>query len=80
MSPSVYSRTFRKAAELAGGQKQLARQLRVPLAELEKWIADEDVPPMPIFLRAVDLVLEETSPGAADPGEPPAPRDCAARL
>jgi hypothetical protein len=80
MSPSVYSRTFVKAAELAGGHKQLARQLRVPLAELEKWIADQDVPPMPIFLRAVDLVLEETSPGPGEPGEPPAPRDCAARL
>jgi hypothetical protein len=80
MSSSVYSRTLRKAAELAGGHKQLARQLRVPLAELEKWIAEKDVPPMPIFLRAVDLVLEETAPGSSDPGEPPAPRDCAARI
>ena len=79
MPTSVYSRTLQKAAEVAGGQKKLARLLRVPLAELEKWIGDKDEPPMAVFLKAVDLVLDDTtSPGAgSDPGEPPAPRDCA---
>jgi hypothetical protein len=78
MPASVYSRTLQKAAELAGGQKTLARLLRVPLAELEKWIADKDQPPTIIFLRAVDLVLDETAPPGAgsEPGEPSPPRDC----
>ena len=58
MPTSVYSRTLQKAAETAGGQKKLARLLRVPLAELEKWIADKDKPPMAVFLKAVDLVLD----------------------
>jgi len=81
MSASVYSRTLQKAAELAGGQKKLAHVLRVPLADLQKWIADKDEPPMAIFLKAVDLVLDETSPsGASEPGDPPSPRDCAAFL
>lgn len=79
MPTSVYSRTLQKAAETAGGRKRLARLLRVPLAELEKWIADKDEPPMVIFLKAVDLVLEQaTSSGASEPGDPPPPRDCAA--
>jgi hypothetical protein len=79
MASSVYSRTFQKAAELAGGQKKLARHLRVPLADLQNWIADKDVPPMASFLRAVDLVLDETSsPSASEAGDPPAPRDCGA--
>jgi hypothetical protein len=79
MASSVYSRTFQKAAELAGGNKKLAHQLRVPLADLEKWIADKDVPPMAIFLKAVDLVLDQTSsPPASEAGDPPAPRDCGA--
>jgi hypothetical protein len=79
MSSSVYSRTFQKAAELAGGQKKLARYLRVPLSDLEKWIAGKDAPPMASFLRAVDLVLDETpSPSGSEAGDPPAPRDCAA--
>jgi len=79
MAPSVYSRTLQKAAEAAGGQKKLARLLRVPIAELEKWIGDKDEPPMSIFLKAVDLVLDDTTSSGAgsDPGEPPAPRDCA---
>ena len=81
MPTSVYSRTLQKAAESAGGQKKLARLLRVPLGELEKWIGDKDEPPMAVFLKAVDLVLDDTTPAAgADPGEPPAPRDCARPL
>jgi len=82
MASSVYSRTLQRAAETAGGQKKLARQLRVPLGELEKWIADKDEPPMAVFLKAVDLVLGETTSSGAgsDPGEPPAPRDCARPL
>ena len=78
MATSVYSRTLQKAAEAAGGQKKLARVLRVPLAELEKWIADKDDPPMAVFLKAVDMVLDETTSSGAgsEPADPPAPKDC----
>ena len=71
---------MQKAAQLAGGQRKLARYLRVPISDLERWIAGKDEPPMQTFLKAVDLVLEETpSPVAgSEPGDPPAPRDCAA--
>ena len=79
MARSVYSRTFQKAAELSGGLKKLARELRVPIAELDKWIADKEAPPMSTFLMAVDFVLDETSPPpASDPADPPAAHDCAA--
>jgi hypothetical protein len=79
MVTKVYSRTFQKAAELCGGQKKLARQLRVPLADLEKWIAGGETPPTNVFLRAIDLVLDETpSPAAgSDPDDSAPPRDCA---
>lgn len=79
MPHSVYSRTFQKAAELAGGLKKLARELRVPIAEIEKWIADREAPPMPTFLKAVDFVLDETPPpSASEPADPPVAHDCAA--
>lgn len=79
MATSVYSRTLQKAAELAGGHKKLARYLRVPLGELEKWIAGQGAPPLATFLKAVDLVLDETAspPAGAEPTDPPTPRDCA---
>lgn len=87
MASSVYSRTLQKAAELIGSPRKLARHLRVPLAELEKWLAGVAVPPTGTFLKAVDLVIEETAApsggepsggGTSDPGEPPAPREGAA--
>lgn len=78
MVAKVYSRTLQKAVELSGGQKKLARYLRVPLADLEKWIAGADTPPINVFLRAVDFVLDETpSPAASAEPDEPAPRDCA---
>ena len=78
MAASIYSRTLQKAAELIGGQAKLGRHLRAPAAELQKWIDDKAVPPMGIFLRAVDLIIDETPPPVDSGGsdEPPAPRDC----
>ena len=76
----VYGRTFQKAAELLGGNKKLARLLRVPLRDLEKWIAGAAAPPLPIFLKAIDLVLDETAPpgGLSEPAEPEPPREFSA--
>jgi hypothetical protein len=77
----VYFRTLQKAADLLGGRKKLARHLRVPLGELESWMSGKEVPPIGVFLKAVDLVLDETAPpGDTDAGEPPAPQDCASPL
>jgi hypothetical protein len=79
VASTVYSRTLRKAAELIGGRAKLCRHLRVPMAKLEQWIDDKAVPPIAIFLRAVDVVVEDTAaPADSGPGEPPAPRDCSA--
>lgn len=57
---SVYSRTLQRAALLSGGAKMLARRLRVPLSDLQKWIAGQGQPPTQVFLSAVDLVLDTT--------------------
>ena len=76
MAASVYSRTFQKAAELIGGRAQLCRYLRVPANALQEWIDDRQIPPVGIFLKAVDYIIEETPvPGQSEPGDPPAPRD-----
>jgi hypothetical protein len=79
VTSSVYSRTLQKAAELLGSRQKLARHLRVPLTELEKWIAGAAVPPTGTFLKAVDVVIVETAPPSggepSNPDEPPEPRD-----
>lgn len=78
MASSVYSRALQKACDLLGGGKKLARLLRVPVSDLERWIADEAKPPLNVFLRVVDLIIDETgaAPDASsEPGEPPPPRE-----
>lgn len=77
MASSTYTRALKLAAELIGGQAKLRRHLRVPAADLQEWIEDRSVPPMAVFLRVVDLIIEETAPPAeSNPVDPPTPRDC----
>lgn len=62
---SLYQRTLSCALELAGSEKALARQLRVPLADLRAWLSGAEPPPRAVFLAAVDILV--------DPDEPVAP-------
>lgn len=78
MASSVYSRALQKAAELMGSYQKLSRYLQVPAADLQAWIDDKATPPVAIFLKVIDFILDETPPPAeSDAGDPPAPRDAA---
>jgi len=77
VTASVYSRALLRAAELMGGRDKLARALRVPKGELDKWIADDAKPPREVFLRVVDLILDGTAGEGSDTPESPPPRDAA---
>jgi DNA-binding transcriptional regulator YiaG len=76
---SVQSRALRKAAELAGGQKKLAERLGVSVADIEKWTAGKPATPREIFLRVVDLIIDDITPseGSSDPDGPPSSRSSA---
>jgi hypothetical protein len=79
VAASVYSRAVRKAAELLGGREKLSRTLQVPLAEIEKWIADKGKPPREMFLRVVDLIIDDNGVSdASAPADAPPAKDCAA--
>jgi hypothetical protein len=56
---TVHVRTLAKAAELLGGERALARYLRVPMPELFVWMRGASPLPDSVFLRAVDLVLDD---------------------
>ena len=76
VASSVYSRALQKAAELVGGREKLAQMLHVPRGDIDRWIADQTKPPREVFLRIVDLILDETTPAdARDPQEPPPTRE-----
>ncbi|HEY0548732.1 MAG TPA: hypothetical protein VGF13_03965 [Verrucomicrobiae bacterium] len=58
--PSIYTRTLQKAAERLGGERALARYLKVPMPDLFAWMRPGSIPPpAAVFLRAVDVVLDD---------------------
>lgn len=61
---------------MAGGRAELARTLQVPQADVDKWILGEKKPPRDVFLRVVDLLIEDSA-GTDPSGEPPVGRDAA---
>lgn len=57
---SVCNRIFHKAADIVGGERALARYLKVPQGELYAWMRPGAAPPpTAVFLSAVDLVLND---------------------
>jgi hypothetical protein len=55
--PALSAHAFNRALALVGSVKRLAHRLRVPVADLQAWLAGSDVPPFPVFLEAVDIIL-----------------------
>lgn len=71
MHASLRQRTLLRALEIVGDEATLARKLQVPSADLRAWLRATDVPPMAVFLAAVDIV--ESCIPAVDYGSGRAP-------
>jgi hypothetical protein len=67
---TTYRAALVRAAALLGGAVPLCHRLRVPMADLTRWLAGNGKPPMGIFLRVIDILLEESRKRAV----PPPPR------
>jgi hypothetical protein len=59
--------TLRRAAQIVGGEQQLAIQLRVTPSHLALWLRGVEPTPSHVFLRAVDVVSDEVARGTAHP-------------
>ena len=66
---TVQARALQRAADILGGKDKLRAALRVPMVRLEHWLEGRSLPPMDVFLKAVDIVstpvLGATPPAAA---------------
>jgi DNA-binding transcriptional regulator YdaS (Cro superfamily) len=51
--------TLRRAVEIVGGEQELALRLLVTPSHLAAWLDGMETPPGDIFLRAVDLVMQD---------------------
>jgi hypothetical protein len=67
--PALKQKTLLRAAEILGGVERLSVYLGVPRADLLAWMAGNGEPPLPTFLLAVDVVLEDSE--AYGLGAPP---------
>ena len=59
MESDVYIRSFARAAELLGGVDKLAAHLNVSQSHLQLWIKGLGDPPVALFLRVVDLLMDQ---------------------
>ena len=57
---TVHARTLRRAAEICGGEQQLAAWLRVTPSHLTRWIKGIAATPPDVFFRAVDLIVDHS--------------------
>lgn len=59
-SATLKANTLLRAAEILGGLDPLSAYLTVPRGDLLAWMAGVGEPPLPSFLLAVDVVLEDS--------------------
>jgi len=55
---SIRQQAVRRAAEILGEYRKLARRLHVPTDELVRWINGRGQPSNAAFLQCVDIILE----------------------
>ena len=63
-----YARTLQQAAEVVGGEANLATALRAPPHALRRWLEGVESPPIQVHLAALDLITRRT-------GKPPKRRN-----
>jgi len=65
-SSKVRAQTLRRAAQIVGGPAPLRRYLRVSALCLAAWMSGADQAPTDVFLKAVDLIMEQNAPDRHD--------------
>jgi hypothetical protein len=56
---SVKAKTLQLAAKKLGGSRKLRDYLRAPSAEFVSWLSGIEEPPTAVFLRALELILDD---------------------
>jgi hypothetical protein len=67
MAYSVKTKTLQVAARKIGGPRKLRDYLRAPSADVVSWLAGVTEPPAPVFLRALELILDDLDSSANRP-------------
>jgi hypothetical protein len=54
---TILSRVLHRACLIVGGMDRLAKQLRVPATDLERWMRAQEDPPEAVFLNSVEIIV-----------------------
>ena len=63
---SVHARALHRASAIVGGLVPLSRHLGIPDQTVREWMFDVGSPPNGLFLRVIELLLEEPAGSATD--------------
>jgi hypothetical protein len=63
--PDSSKRILERALENVGDEEKLAELLGADTAELSRWMLGTQLPPNGVFLRALDLAFQGTTPLAS---------------
>jgi hypothetical protein len=63
---SVQARALHKASTIIGGLLPLSRHLGVPDQAIREWMFDVGSPPNGVFLKVIELLLDEPRAAAID--------------
>ena len=63
MAPGPKATALRIAAEMLGGPRKLRRFLQAPSRDVAKWLSGMEEPPTPVFLAALQLILDDLDAG-----------------
>lgn len=61
-----YAKTLRQAAEVAGGEAELAAALNVPREALRRWLEGAEPPPDEVQMAALELITRGTPQARAE--------------
>jgi hypothetical protein len=72
MIPSLHSRLLARLVDVLGSSEEVCHRLHVPYGDFAQWVTERAPMPRPTFLKAVDVLVAETSlvaeaPAAQEP-------------
>jgi hypothetical protein len=54
---TVHTAALRRAATAIGGAARLAKALRISPAQIRRWLAGKEYPPVEVYQRTLDLLI-----------------------
>lgn len=65
--PTVHARAIMRAVEILGGVDEFSRRAKVSPYDISLWSSGKSMPPMDVFLLAVDVITQRDTASLKHP-------------